>query len=161
MSTSAKPNKNPAVDQTQCPYDCLLLTTLTWDLNSCLICSRNIGLPNVLLFDKEGILMYKQLPCCWKWILGGKEIVCVIWKTWMSERENCRNIPYSILQDYDSHLKKKLVSWTIMGQCTKTGTECLGPLDPMQTVSRPGETWISRLCCIFYSCIFQVWKLLQ
>lgn len=75
----------------------------------------------------------------------------------------------TVLQEVDSHLKKKLVSRTFMGWCAKTGTGWLGPLDSMQTLPGPGETWMGSsetgwysLCnCVFYRCIFQVWKLLQ
>lgn len=46
----------------------------------------------------------------------------------------------TLLQEEDSHFKKKMVSRTIISQCTKTGPGCLGPLDPIQTFQEPGKT---------------------
>lgn len=40
----------------------------------------------------------------------------------------------ALLQEYDSHLKEKIVSRTIKSRCVKRGTVCLGPPDSIPTL---------------------------
>ena len=63
----------------------------------------------------------------------------------------------TLLQEYDSYLKKNMVSRIIINRCAERGTGCLQQPDLMQT----WDTYCSLCRCIFCSCKSQVWKLLQ
>lgn len=68
-----------------------------------------------------------------------------------------------LLQEYDSHLKKKMVSRIITSRGAERGTGCLAPLDATRTRDTDSSgTGRCSLCrCTFCCCKSQVQKLLQ
>lgn len=58
----------------------------------------------------------------------------------------------TLLQEYDSHLKKKMVSRIITSRCAERGTGCLAPLDPMRTWNTDSSgTGCCSLCSAYFA----------